>query len=382
MRVTVSCHAKSHAFELVRQLARLRALERFVSSDLRVLFAEGIPLGKTVPLPWSSLALIPDVLRLGSRSGWHELRTRVHDRLAARALGEPDVVVGWCGSSRHVLQIARDNGALTVLDNTSTHVRRRDRVLREELARTNRAGGIEARVIDAEVEDYWKADRIMVSSRFARGTFVQEGIPEAKLLLAPHGTDLSGFSPGPKKDDIFRVLYMGPVGALEGVAWLIEAFRALLLPRSELVVCGPVASDFAPVLREHAGGFRWLGALRRTDRASLLRQASVFVCASLQYDTLQHVREALASGVPVIATAESGAEEAFADGHGGFIIPSRDIEALSDRLERLYRDRLLRDELAGQAATSARRWTWDDYGDAVVAGLRRALDARRSPAVS
>jgi glycosyltransferase involved in cell wall biosynthesis len=77
-----------------------------------------------------------------------------------------------------------------------------------------------------------------------------------------------------------------------------------------------------------------------------------------------------------VATDASGAEDVLVDGEDGFIVPSRDVDALAGRIERLYRDDALRHHFAARSLVRARSWTWDDYGDKVVGLYRAAVEAR------
>jgi glycosyltransferase involved in cell wall biosynthesis len=79
------------------------------------------------------------------------------------------------------------------------------------------------------------------------------------------------------------------------------------------------------------------------------------------------VLEAMASGLPVIAT-EHGSADVLRDGIDGFLVPIRDAQAIADRLERLYRDPELREHMGRNAREQALRHTWSQSS-------QRACDA-------
>lgn len=375
LRVTVSCHGKFHAFALSRQLAARGALERLLTSDPRVLREPGIPLGRGWTFPLTEVvgrmpSLVP---RLAHALPWDRAKAGLHDRWAAAALGHPDLVVAWSGAARRTLLAAKERGAVTVLERGSTHIAHQDRVLREEAARFGEQDGVARDSVQAELAEYAIADRIMVPSRFAKRTFVAQGIPEEKVLQVPYGADVSFFTPAPRQDDVFRVIFVGGLTLRKGIYYLLEAFRRLRLPRSELVLVGaPVAQG---ILKRFEGVYRGAGAQDRAGVAALLRQSSVFVHPSVEEGLSLAIREALATGLPVIATPETGAEDALEPDRDGFIIPSRDIDALCERLELLYRNPELRAEMSRHAAANARRWTWDHYGDAIYAAYQQVLQS-------
>jgi glycosyltransferase involved in cell wall biosynthesis len=378
MRVTVSSHGQFHAFHLARQLQRHGVLERLVTSDPRALMEPGIPVSKvrTFPLSEAVMRLPRRVPSLRDRLPWTRAKSRIHDFWAAGSLGDPDLVVAWSGAARRVILAAQQRGALTLIERGSTHIAHQDAVLREEAARFGQTGGVDPEDVREELVEYALADYIMVPSQFARRTFLSHGFDPERVLQVPYGADLSVFSPGVKTDDVFRVVFVGALGLRKGVPYLLEAFRRLKLPKAELVLAGNAWPEMAPILKQYEGSFRAVGSLGRREVATLLQQSSVFVFPSVEEGLALALREALASGLPIIATPDSGAEDVFDDGQEGFLVPPRDVDALCERIERLYRSPELRDEMARRAAARARAWTWEDYGDAVVRTYERVSEAR------
>lgn len=92
------------------------------------------------------------------------------------------------------------------------------------------------------------------------------------------------------------------------------------------------------------------------------------------------VLEALASGVPVVVTPNTGADDIITHGREGLIVPVADAAALERALRELFEDEQKRSAMAAAAAETARAWTWDAYGDRAVAAYSRlATPAASSP---
>jgi len=77
--------------------------------------------------------------------------------------------------------------------------------------------------------------------------------------------------------------------------------------------------------------------------------------------------QAMACGLPVIATTNTGAEDIIRDGKDGFVIPIRDVEKLKEKLIYLYEN----PEICRKIGESAKQrvsqgFTWDDYGDKII----------------
>jgi glycosyltransferase involved in cell wall biosynthesis len=73
------------------------------------------------------------------------------------------------------------------------------------------------------------------------------------------------------------------------------------------------------------------------------------------------VTEALACGLPVIATSNVGASDLVCDGREGFVIPVCSAEAIADRLNALYRDRELLTHMSHNSQLTAERQSWKVY---------------------
>jgi glycosyltransferase involved in cell wall biosynthesis len=83
--------------------------------------------------------------------------------------------------------------------------------------------------------------------------------------------------------------------------------------------------------------------------------------------------QAMACGLPVIATTNTGAEDLFTDGVEGFIVPIRNAEALREKLLYLYDHPDVRDGMADAALARVRAMGgWDSYGESAAAVYAQA----------
>ena len=87
--------------------------------------------------------------------------------------------------------------------------------------------------------------------------------------------------------------------------------------------------------------------------------------------------QAMACGLPLICTSNTGGEDLIENGVEGFIIPMRNVEALKERINFLYRNQDACREM-GQAAKRRMQvgFTWDDYGQKIVNTYRTILSHR------
>ena len=90
------------------------------------------------------------------------------------------------------------------------------------------------------------------------------------------------------------------------------------------------------------------------------------VLASVEEGLAQVQAQAMACGVPVIATTNTGAEDLFADGVEGFIVPIRSPEAIREKIEWMMDNPALRDQMANAALERVKNLGgWNQYGERV-----------------
>jgi glycosyltransferase involved in cell wall biosynthesis len=102
-------------------------------------------------------------------------------------------------------------------------------------------------------------------------------------------------------------------------------------------------------------------------------QADVLLLPSISEGSATVCYEALASGLPVVTTANAGS--VVRDGVDGFVVPIRDPAALADRISLLSRDRQRLEEMSRQATQTAEQYTWNCYGKRLVEAITGATKA-------
>jgi sugar transferase (PEP-CTERM/EpsH1 system associated) len=194
--------------------------------------------------------------------------------------------------------------------------------------------------------EQWLQERIGVPAE--RITRIYNGVDQVRFHPAERGRaslPVSGFAGR-------ETLVIGTVGRMEGVKdqlTLARAFLELLGRRADmreklrlvLVGDGSLRIEAERLLREGgARGLAWLPG-SRDDVAELLRSLDVFVLPSLAEGISNTILEAMASGLPVVATRVGGNAELIEEGRTGLLVPPADSRAMADALERYVDDREL-----------------------------------------
>jgi glycosyltransferase involved in cell wall biosynthesis len=154
-----------------------------------------------------------------------------------------------------------------------------------------------------------------------------------------------------------RVLYVGNLVSVKGTTILEQA--ALQVPGTDVIFVGPAAEPAAP---GHCVG------ARPHDEIPLWMNASDVLCLpSLNEGLPNVVLEAMACGLPVVASRVGGVPEIVRDGVNGFMVPPADPAALTDALRRALAKRWDRDTIR----VSVAKFDWDVNARTVLEHLQR-----------
>jgi len=233
-------------------------------------------------------------------------------------------------------------------------------------------------------------DRIVVQCQDEIRELVMLGVPRSRMVMVPSGVNTELFRPdGPAepRDGRHRVVTVGRLVERKGFEDVIRAMT--LVPDAELVVVGgtPDGQDpYADRLRELAVSLRvddrvrLAGAVPARDMPRWYRSADVLAAAPWYEPFGLTPLEAMACGVPVVATAVGGLTDTVVDGVTGDLVPARDFRALGGALRRLLGDEMRRFSYAAAAVDRAgHSYSWRRVATqlaavyAALAGLTRAV---------
>jgi glycosyltransferase involved in cell wall biosynthesis len=225
---------------------------------------------------------------------------------------------------------------------------------------------------------------IVMTGDATRRILAPYGLPPARLVVVEPGTDRpedaepsgpAGASSG--TSGAVELLCVATLNALKGHEVLLAALASLRSGKWHLTCAGSLTRD-----RDTAEGVQKViaqlglepqvtlaGELDERSLEACFRRADVFVLATRQETYGMAVAEAIAHGIPVVAT-DTGAIAAIVGAEAGLIVPVGDQAALAAALGRLVGDASLRASLAAGARRARRRLpTWDDAVDRFAAAL-------------
>ena len=128
-----------------------------------------------------------------------------------------------------------------------------------------------------------------------------------------------------------------------------------------MVGAGPLRGELEALAKDLKinSAVSFSGWLPKSELPGVYRLADVFVLPSADEGMPNVVLEAMASGLPVIATKISGNEELVKDGENGYLVPSGDARALADKLEFLINNKNLSGELGKKSLEIAGKYSWE-----------------------
>lgn len=372
LRIAIATNGRFHVLDLARELAALGHDVRFYSAvPGRRLAAFGFdPVQARTLLP--AYAPIAGWDRWAKRR-WPGLRERMGAALLNRAitarLAPCDVFIGMSGLVLEAAQVARSRyGALIYLERGSKHILAQ----REILARQGAEGPSDF-IVARELAGYAMADRIVIPAAHVRDSFARETSAAAKLFVNPYGVDLQLF---PQRDELPdgppTVLFVGGWLYRKGVDLLVQAMRAI--PEARLMHVG--GHGDAPFPDDPR--FVRTGPVDQRRLGALYRHADVLVLPSREEGLALVQLQALASGLPVICSDQTGGRDLrFTPGLSSRIdeVRNEDVSALISAI----RARLAqRNAIAPLADEDRALLSWRAYGERYARQIAEDLAARRS----
>jgi D-inositol-3-phosphate glycosyltransferase len=249
--------------------------------------------------------------------------------------------------------------------------------------------------VNCEGEIMRLVDRLIAATPLEKNqmSWLYGALPE-KITIVPPGVDLNRFKPldprearrhigVPPEDQM--LLFVGRIQPLKGIDTLIRAL-ALIKQRepalTQNVCLAIIGGDPNPDSELEQAEFARLDSLQAElgladlitflgakDQDTLVYyySAAEMVVMPSHYESFGMVAlEAMACGVPVIASDVGGLSFSIEDGFNGYLVPGRNPQALADKILLLLKHRVLRDQLGEQARTWVQHYSWVNIADEIL----------------
>jgi hypothetical protein len=366
---------------------------RLLPSGLRIQLSRrafaGVPKAQVHCVPWR------EMMRLGTRSsplakplcsgerpfsfiGMY----RSLDRRVARCLARvgADVAYAYEGGALETFRAAKHHGVAAYCEMQSSHWRWWQTLLREEAECNPEFAGLlpqlkdTTRHFEQKDEELLLADLVFVPSQHVKST-LSGLVPEEKVRVISYGAPVvKPRRPIAKEPSrALKVLFVGALGQNKGIGYLLDAIDRLGA-QVDLTLVGRRVGNH-PRVDEACSRWDWFDSLPNTGVLELMQRADVLVLPSLAEGCSLVTLEAIACGLPVIVTPNTGTLEFVRDGCEGFIVPIRSADAIAECLNTLNSHRELLATMSSNAQKTAQANSWEQYratwANALKAGSRR-----------
>jgi glycosyltransferase involved in cell wall biosynthesis len=194
-----------------------------------------------------------------------------------------------------------------------------------------------------------------------------QAIYSRDIIVVPNGINLNEVAEketeggNPSK----RVLFVGRLHPVKGVQYLLGAMKMVHqeLPEAKLILVGDGEE------REHLenltdslgirGCVEFAGRVPHDRVQDYMNRAEVFVLPSLSEGFPVTILEAMACGLPVVATRVGGIPDIIEDGTNGYLVDARDQEQIAEALLRVLQDKMLQKIMSNNNRKSAEKYRWD-----------------------
>ena len=222
--------------------------------------------------------------------------------------------------------------------------------------------------------------------------FVTRYFPDYPMQVIPNGIDVTVYKPGLPpirhlRDDNVNILFVGRLEKRKGLGDLLRAYRAVSgrLPQTRLIIVGdgPLRGRVESyIARHHLHNVILAGFVPDSVKPRYYGSADIFCAPATGAESFGIVLlEALASGLPVVATEIPGYMSVLEPGRDSITVPPKNWRELAASLVILARDAELRRRLGEYALTKARRFSWPYVASEVVEVYQEARRAMvRKPA--
>ena len=286
------------------------------------------------------------------------------------AFGNADAVYAYSSAALELFQEAKRKGKFCILDHATAPKRFEDALTMQQAdcymgwsMTPPQADRWAQEYSDRQGQEAQLADLIICGSSFVKNAVQSEYQMGHKCVIIPLGLRRfpEAVNPKPRLENRkLRILFVGDDAIRKGIGDLCTAVEEFGLDRCEARVAGNV--DLSETGREAASRtVQLLGPVPHAEIENQYRWADVCVLPSVSDTFGLVILEALAYGVPVITTPNTGGADVIQDGQNGFIVPIMAPSQIASRLRQLESDPDLLASQSAQALKSSRNFGPEQY---------------------
>jgi len=292
-------------------------------------------------------------------------RDRIHDTWAASKLSSNySVVVGYEECCLRTFRKAKKLGHTTVLDLAQIHYKEIEAISLQfpvfSEIYTNK--NLRTRINNIKAEELDLADYIICLSTFAKDSLLKHGIPPSKIQVVNLGFDPEKFIPKNNYNiDSQKKLKLVFAGTLTKRKGLDQLFRLLddFPIEIELCIIGAIA-DAGEMFNEYKSRIQWYPYLEQQEMNKVFNDSDVFIFPSYLDSWAMVVVEAMACGLPVLVSENTGAKDAVHESCGE-ILPVGNYKELKEKIAYIILHKEYITKKGQASVVQVMQYKWQNY---------------------
>ncbi|MDN5372918.1 MAG: hypothetical protein PWR19_1964 [Carnobacterium sp.] len=245
-----------------------------------------------------------------------------------------------------------------------------------------------AEKLTSEVSDLWEtkkmsyfqreielSDYFLVPSNFVKTSLMFSGVGEEKIFVCPYGTNFKVDQniKETKKQKKISIVYVGNVTQSKGIYYMLEALKSIPNHQIEVNIVGNFDNQTG-VFNDYINLYNFAGRQTHDVVMDYLKKADIFVFPSLGEGMTLAGLEAMALGLPIICTSNSGINDLIIDGYNGFVVPIENTKAIKDKIQWFIENKDEIPQMSQNAKKVALEYSWENYEENVSNIISKILN--------
>ena len=297
------------------------------------------------------------------RAAGEAFACRVRDHLLSQSPNpERSVFFGYDTGSLEVLQALKNTDWITVVDQIDDG-KVGKRIVAQEIERwpgwATSVPVLHERYDRRRYREWQEADIVVVNSEWSKRALLEQDVEERKIFVIPLAYEKKNYSMRERKHSVsraepLRILWLGSVTLRKGIQYLLSAAQELTSEPVHIDVVGSVGITEGPVSKS-ASNVTFHGRVPRNQTSLFYERSDVFVLPTLSDGFALTQVEAMAHGLPVIATRHCG--RVVNHKKNGLLIPTRSPEAIVRAITYFLKNPSACREMGFRAIETAKKYT-------------------------
>jgi len=240
------------------------------------------------------------------------------------------------------------------------------------------------KILTPLIKVIWKKADAVISNSEGLKELALKTNPRQKIDVIYNGVDTRNFNFDPSTlsqngNQTFKVLCISRLTSRKGIKYLVEAIKLLdakyPLLRLKVVGEGDAKEDLEKQAKDLgiSEKVEFTGRIKHDRLPKIYSDSQVFVLPSLNEGMSNTMLEALASGLPIIATDTGGTKELVENGENGFVVKKKDSQNIADKVERLISDSDLRRKMSVKSRQKAQDLSWKSVAEKYWGAYKRSV---------